>query len=227
MKVVEKEYARRLRQEQGLPINEISKIVGVSKSSISLWVRDVPLSYEQKQVLLEKNPAYNAQHNGGQSRKECALKLRKQYQEEGKLMARSGDKEIIAVSMLYWAEGSKDRCSVKIANTDVHLLKWFLDMMVKHFGVDRKNVSMRTQWYSNNDVSFEDMQKYWISNLQLDESSFRKCSIDPINIYSQKKRKCKHPYGTCTISIHRTDIVQRLYGIIQEVIGVEKPEWIE
>ena len=45
--------ARNLRKE-GYSINELQKILGVSKSSISLWVRSVPLS-EKAQVRLNKN----------------------------------------------------------------------------------------------------------------------------------------------------------------------------
>ena len=39
-KVVERRQARRLRRT-GLPLGEIAARVGVSKSSVSLWVRDV------------------------------------------------------------------------------------------------------------------------------------------------------------------------------------------
>jgi hypothetical protein len=31
------------------------------------------------------------------------------------------------------------------------------------------------------------------------------------------------PYGTCRVSVHRTRIVQMLYGAIQEVAGFERP----
>jgi predicted transcriptional regulator len=41
MKTVQRDLARQLRREQGLPINEIARLVGVSKSSVSHWVRDV------------------------------------------------------------------------------------------------------------------------------------------------------------------------------------------
>ena len=40
-KVVERQQARQLRQT-GLPLAEIAARVGASKSSVSLWVRDVP-----------------------------------------------------------------------------------------------------------------------------------------------------------------------------------------
>jgi transposase len=39
-KVIERQQARQLRRT-GLPLAEIARRVGVSKSSVSLWVRDV------------------------------------------------------------------------------------------------------------------------------------------------------------------------------------------
>ena len=40
-KNIERDKARLLRQEQGLPINDIAKQIGVSLSWVSLWVRDI------------------------------------------------------------------------------------------------------------------------------------------------------------------------------------------
>jgi transposase len=64
VKVAERERARSLRRELGLPIKEIARQIGVSVSSVSLWVRDVSLTPEQEAALDARNPARNAQRNG-------------------------------------------------------------------------------------------------------------------------------------------------------------------
>ena len=56
--------ARRLRAEAGLPISAISSRLGVAKSSVSRWVRDVELTAEQHAALRLANPLYNAQLRG-------------------------------------------------------------------------------------------------------------------------------------------------------------------
>jgi len=61
VKTEERQLARRLRAEQGLAVREIARIVGVSVGSVSLWVRDVPLSAEQEAVLAARNPVRNGQ----------------------------------------------------------------------------------------------------------------------------------------------------------------------
>jgi hypothetical protein len=44
--------------------------------------------------------------------------------------------------------------------------------------------------------------------------------------YSQKKRTNKLPYGTSRITVHSTEIVQSIYGAIQEYGSFERPEWL-
>jgi len=44
MKTRERSEARRLRAEEGRSVKEIAGILSVSRSSVSLWVRDVPLT---------------------------------------------------------------------------------------------------------------------------------------------------------------------------------------
>lgn len=53
MRVEEKQRARELRT-QGWSYNDILREVGVSKSTLSLWLRDIPLTDEQILALSDK-----------------------------------------------------------------------------------------------------------------------------------------------------------------------------
>jgi transposase len=55
VKTHEREHARRLRREEGASIKDIACRVGVSVSSVSLWVRDIELTPEQHAALLSRN----------------------------------------------------------------------------------------------------------------------------------------------------------------------------
>ena len=50
MKVIEREKARELRK-QGRSINQIVEEAGLTKSSVSLWVRDIILTKEQRSKI--------------------------------------------------------------------------------------------------------------------------------------------------------------------------------
>jgi transcriptional regulator with XRE-family HTH domain len=64
MKTEERELVRSLRRLNGLSVRELAIAAGVSKSSVSLWVREIQLTEQQLAVLRDRNPAYNTQRNG-------------------------------------------------------------------------------------------------------------------------------------------------------------------
>jgi len=50
-----------------------------------------------------------------------------------------------------------------------------------------------------------------------------------VNAYSrssQRKRTNKLPYGTCKLVVNRMEIVQAIYGSIQEFAGFHRPHWL-
>jgi hypothetical protein len=55
----------------------------------------------------------------------------------------------------------------------------------------------------------------------------RRSTINHYSKYSQKKRTNKLPYGTARLSVHSTEIVQTIYGSIQELGGFDRPEWLD
>ena len=72
---------------QGWSLGEISiEINASSKGQVSVWVRDVALTDEVKQILKDKNPANGGMGSIGNPQKcsETWRKKRRQYQQEGK-----------------------------------------------------------------------------------------------------------------------------------------------
>ncbi|NJR12471.1 hypothetical protein HC776_00845 [bacterium] len=105
---------------------EISQTIGVSKSSVSLWVRDIRLTHEQEQLMHQRNERYGAQHAGSRANIIKHRALREQYQQEGRAKARESDLLHAQGCMLYWAEGGKSRNLVQFANSDLDMMKLFI-----------------------------------------------------------------------------------------------------
>jgi predicted transcriptional regulator len=72
VKLIERDEARRLRREEGLAIRVIAEQLGVSKSSVSVWTRDIELTEEQHEQLRQANPIPNQQHRGQERRRATA-----------------------------------------------------------------------------------------------------------------------------------------------------------
>jgi hypothetical protein len=153
--------------------------------------------------------------------------LRRGWQEEGRLKARAGDPLHQAGCMLYWAEGNKDRNLVKLANSDVYLVRYFTQFLAACLGVVPTDITVRLNLYTGNGLSIREVEDYWLGHLGLPRSCLRKHSINNRPIRSQGLRKNKLPYGVCSLQVLRsTRIVQHIYGAIQEYGGFDEPRWL-
>ena len=142
MKTRERQLARALRTDDGLPIKTIARRLGVSVSSVSLWVRDIELTDAQKAALLAQNPAYNRQLNGWTVMAARRRAARLQAQEAGRALARRNESLHAAGCMLYWAEGDKGRKQVRLSNSDPDLLRFFVTFLRTYFAVEGDDIRL-------------------------------------------------------------------------------------
>ena len=227
MKTRERQLARRLRREEGAAISEIASRVGVSKSSVSLWVRDIELTPEQEQALLERNPAYNRQHSGWAKAAERRRDERVAYQENGRRLARLREPGFVAGCMLYWAEGAKQRNQLQFCNSDPIMARFFVDFLRKHFGLRGDEIRITCHLYTDHLEKQAEIEQYWLDELGLPCESLRKSVVNVYSKYSQRKRVGNLPYGTCRVVVSRTWVTQTIFGAIQELGGFTRDSWLE
>lgn len=227
MKTAEREEALRLRSVEGLSVREITRRLGVSKGSVSLWVRDVPLTSEQRARLRAQNPRYGAQNLGARTNADRARAVRRRWQEDGRALAQTGDPLFAAGSMLYWAEGSKTRNVAQLTNADPQVVQFFVGFLRRYFEVDDLDIRVTCNLFADHLPHQERVEQFWLDLLQLPPGCLRKSIVNVYSKYSQKKRKNMLPYGTCRVSVHRTQIVQTIYGAIQEYGGFERAAWLD
>ncbi len=130
--------------------------------------------------------------------------------------------------MLYWAEGAKSRNTVKLVNSDVHLLRFFVRFLRACFGLSSQDFRLHLNVYLNNGLSIEEIERHWLQALELPRSCLRKHIVDFKPTSSSGQKRSKLPYGVCTLCVNRsTRIVQHIYGAIQEYAGFDRPEWLD
>jgi hypothetical protein len=81
--------------------------------------------------------------------------------------------------------------------------------------------------FADHDEHREQIERYWLTRLALPQSSLRASTVNTFSKYSQKKRGNKLRYGTASLIVHNTQIVQTIYGSIQEYGGFERPDWLD
>jgi transcriptional regulator with XRE-family HTH domain len=102
VKTGEQRQARELRA-LGWSVKEIERHLGVARSSVSRWVRDVELDAEAKARLatrVSRGPLVAAVRKAV-----AARRVRASYQEQGRRLARERDASYALGCMLHWAEG--------------------------------------------------------------------------------------------------------------------------
>jgi hypothetical protein len=226
VKAAEREHARALRRDLGLPVKEIARRVGVSVSSVSLWVRDVPLSAEQEAALDARNPARNAQRSGTQNSSLRRREARRVAQQHGRELARRDAPGFVAGCMLYWAEGAKNRNNVILCNADVDLLHTFLRFLRTHFDVPDDKVAFTVNCFLGNGLTLPEIETWWLQRLGLPATCLRQAAVNRASSASKRKRRTL-VYGTGRLVVHSTFIVQSIYGAIQEYAGIDRPEWLD
>ena len=133
MKLVDKNIATKLRK-LGRSYGEILKRVPVSKSTLSVWLRNIELTDKQKTVLLLGRQ--RARYAGAKARQQQRITRSTQIVEQSKKEIDHLYKKPLFVSglMLYWAEGDKSDTleHVKFTNSDPALIqlmmRWFREI---------------------------------------------------------------------------------------------------
>ena len=205
-----------------MPHKQIAARLNVSPASVHAWTRGIVLTEEQiARNMKRSRTAFS------RTWRELHRTRRLAYQQEGRQRARLSEPLHLAGCMLFWAEGSKDRNAVKLCNSDANLLRFFRRFLVECFDVDASAFSMSIHVYLGNGLSIEDIERHWLTELDLPSSCARKHQVNPLPTSSSGKKRNKLPYGVCTLGLCNTAIVQHIYGAIQEYGGFDEPRWLD
>ena len=227
MKTTERVAARALRRSEGRSVKEIAAILGVARSSVSLWVRDIALTPQQHAALLARNPSYNGQHRGALVNRELARLRRRGYQLDGRRRARELDPLYVAGCMLYWAEGAKTSRAVEVSNADPEVIRFFARFLRECFDVPNDRMRVACHLFADHLARRREIEQFWLDVAGLPQSSLRKSMVNKYSRASQRKRVNKLPYGTCKLIVCSTEIIQTIYGWIQELGRFNRPEWLD
>ena len=189
-----RELATRLRKE-GYPYTHISKQTGLSKSTLSGWLTDIPYTPNSETVASLGKARAAATKRKAQIRQEEMNAVRASaLQEIGDLNSR--DFFMFGLG-LYMGEGAKTHDIVRVANADPAVIRcmvaWF-----KTLGVKESQFSARVHLYPDSDV-FKSLQ-FWSEISGLSTSQFQKTSIDK-RTNKKSKKEGKLPFGTFHLGV--------------------------
>lgn len=205
-----KEKVVSLRQK-GFSIRDVESKFGIPRSTLSGWFKNIKLSkkHEKALKLRWENALVEARekaviwHN-----KQKELRLLKAEQEAETILSRINvyDKNIIelGLAMLYLGEGAKNACTA-IGNSNPLILKFFLSIMQKMYGLEINN--MRFDLHLRYDQDPLKMKKYWANQLKIPIKRIKGIAID-------RRTKGKKTYdnykGVCVVDCASVAIQRKL-----------------
>lgn len=209
--------ARDLRSK-GMSVPKISKELKVAKSSVSIWVRDVELTDEQKLILKNNIGNTYLENLKGQSEinKNNYAKIRQEYYDQGYIMA-STSNYFRNVALLYWAEGTKNRNSFTFCNSDMDMMSIVCCWLNKN--IINKKINFYIKYYGENGLSEYQIKRRWIKVMPFlkNKKWLLKLQKQEIARDSQKRGIGKLLYGTASVVVNSTELIQKVYGAITYV----------
>lgn len=218
----DKEIAIKLRRS-GKSYNQINKLTGVPKSTLSYWLKDLTIS-KKSQIKIDKrvfeksikslikrnkNQTFLARKRAGKIKKEAKKEFSK-FQK---------DPLFIAGISLYWAEGYKKGAhgskwkSVDFANSDPEMIKIMMKFFRKFCEIEESR--FRVQLISHPNIDIGEALKFWSIKTKIPREQFIKTS-SKISIYSKGKRDKKTlTNGTVHIRISDVKLFFRIVGWIE------------
>ncbi|MFS8200652.1 hypothetical protein ACLVWQ_18445 [Streptomyces sp. CWNU-52B] len=204
--------ARELRL-QGWTYDRIQAELGCSKSSISLWVRDLPKPEPRDSVEQAKLAA--------QKRWEHELAVRDEERRRTKEAAAleigpmTGRDLFVAGVALYWAEGSKDkpyarRETVTFVNSDPGVIRLYLAWLTL-LGVTPERLQYRVMIHMTADV--DGAERYWADLVGVDVSAFQRTTIKKHNPRTLRKNVGENYRGCLVVRVSQgAELYRRVEG---------------
>jgi hypothetical protein len=192
--IQEKERALQMRRN-GMSYRDILKEIDVAKSSLSLWLKDLPLTEDEKKAL-KKRRNNNITHG----RIKAAGELRKRRldresvwlnEARAEFQEHKGSQLFPVGVALYWAEGAKRTNQWSFINSDEDMLVVMLDWLETYTEYTRASVRVRV--YMHKLYAHENCEEWWHKKLQVPLSQFSKTVYKP----SGKGVKKRPQYKGC------------------------------
>ncbi|TSC90359.1 MAG: Uncharacterized protein G01um10145_31 [Microgenomates group bacterium Gr01-1014_5] len=203
-----------LLRKDGLSYNEIKNKIGTSKSTLSYWLKNVPLSLEHKKRLYTRQIQILSigPHSQRERRKIEIDKIINDASLEIKLPI-SLDSYRLAGAFLYWAEGSK-KSTLQITNSDPYIILFMVKWLKEVFNIHPRNLKAWLNIYSQqNDIK---NKKFWSELTGIPFENFGKSYIKPLN---KGYKKNNLYYGTIKIAVPKSvNMKHRIFGWVKATL---------
>lgn len=232
-----RDAARELRRS-GRTYADIALELGISRSTCSLWLRDVPDDAPAGQLALDLDG--RARHGGdrehvrrvSRARWDAVLAEREQERQQVRAAAAasvgevSGRDLVLALAVSYWCEGTKSKPwrpqeRVVWLNSDPGLVRLFLAGL-RELGVPDETRVFRLQIHEHADE--QAARGWWAAVVGVDAGDFAPSTLKRHNPRPVRRNVGQGYHGCLSISVRRgKELYQYLDGVVRGLVqGAEE-----
>lgn len=221
-KSMRRRLAERLRREEGLSYSEITARTGISQSTLSGWLRHVPLTPAQQARLDAKLQAHRAgfgarvwpihQRRFDQAREQAV----QAGAEAAQSLPDTPSVDELALAMLYLGEGGKKRGSVQLANMNPQVLRFFLWALRRLYQIDEARLAFRLNLAAAARPSESACLEWWCQQLGCRPEQFTATQFDR---RSKSAEFSTGYHGVCTVSYHDTRLHAYILGLAEAYLA--------
>lgn len=215
IKIHEKEAAVRLRIS-GKSIAEIASKLQLSKSTVSIWLRDIELSNKAKRLIQKRSETgrkKGAQLNHARLVSNL-LHAKNEAQQKLEETALKVTHLQLLCALAYWCEGEKTRNDsyLVFTNSDPQLVATFLYLLRNSFPItnEKFRICLHLHHYHNE----KDKIKFWSRITKISESQF-------IKVFSKKSagiRKHKDYAGCASVRYYDAEIARDVLALGRQLL---------
>jgi len=199
------------RRREGISITVIERELGIPRSTLSGWFKNITLTESQRTRLMKnksdgwKIARINAvkAHNAGK-----ALRLLQAKKEAEKVLSNiafTPELLDIAFAMLYLGEGSKTNGTTSIASSDPRILRFILSVLKHNYDISTDMVRCELHLRMDQDVLVT--KSYWSKELDVPLDRFRYVAFDK---RSENKPTYENYKGVCVLQCGNVQIQRKL-----------------
>lgn len=204
---MDKQKAIQLRLKE-YSYSQIKRELGISKSTLSHWLKNYPLSEKRIRELRDWNEKRIENFRKTMLNKKEKLLKQIYEKEKSNILPLSKGDLFIAGLFLYWGEGGKTKTTELIlSNTNPAVIKFFIYWLKNSLEINPNKIRVKLHLYK--DMKIENEINFWARELKINKNQFIKPYIKSSN-KSKITYKNTFGHGTCNIAIGNVELGRKI-----------------
>lgn len=197
-------------RKQGTSMTIIERNLGIARSTLSNWLRDVPLTEQQRTKLMRNSQdgwakaRVNAVKAHRVQKAQRLLKARREATETLDRIELTDEVLDLAFAMLYLGEGAKNG-TTSLASSDPVILRFVLTVLRRNYGVTP--MMLRCDLHLRMDQDADELKAHWSGQLGVPIERFKYVAFDK---RSEGKPTYDHYKGVCVLTVGNIAIQRKL-----------------